>query len=216
MIEKLLKEPFWTAETNGRFFEALKDYFNEDKCEIVVNVATELMKRGDNENLTAAETILIYATQHYFDVSDSNYKAKVYYCLGQLYELYKENFVKAYTCYEKYTLNNTINEGNHSVMLKSLILRDDFTYSDELEKEWRYALGEPNLGLMNDRIYEHIGSLIVALKEGNEEYAQKLVKLLKAIVKHDEMFYLDIIFRKDAVTDTLKVPKKVVRYVKNL
>lgn len=216
MIMDLLKEPFWSAETNGRFFEALNDYFNEDKCEITVQFATELMKRGDNMNITSAETILIYATQHYFDVSDSNYKAKVYYCLGQLYELYRENFVKAYTYYEKYTLNNTINEGNHSVMLKAIILRDDFTYSDELEKEWRYALGETNLGLMNDRIYEYIGSLIVANKEGNTDYAQQLVKRLKAIVKHDEMFYLDLIFRKDTVPDSLIVPGKVIRYIKSL
>lgn len=216
MIDKLLKEPVWSAEINGKFFDALNDYFNEDKCEITVKVATELMKRGDFVNTTSAETILIYATQRYFEVSDSNYKAKVYYCLGQLYELYKENFIKAYTYYEKYTLNNTANEGNHSIMLKALILRDNFTYSEELESEWRGALSEYNLGLMNDRIYEHIGSLIVAQKEGNTEYAQKLIKRLKAIVKHDEMFYLDLIFRKDTVPDSLIVPQKVIRYVKNL
>ena len=216
MINKLLKEPFWTSETNGKFFDVLNDYFNEDKCEIVVEVATELMKRGDNENLTAAETILIYATQRYFEVNDSNYKAKIYYCLGKFYELYKENFIKAYTYYEKYTLNNTINEGNSSIMLKALILRDDFTYSDELREHWSNATAELNLGLMNDRVYEYIGSLIIAQKEGDTDYAVKLKKRLKALVKHDEMFYLDLIFKKDTLPDSLIVPPKVIRYIKNL
>ena len=80
--------------------------------------------------------------------------------------LYKENFIKAYTCCEKYTLNNTINEGNSSVMLKALILRDDFTYSDELREHWSNATAELNLGLMNDRVYEYIGSLIIAENDG--------------------------------------------------
>lgn len=216
MIDKLLKAPFWTAETNGRFFEALNDYFNEDKCEIIVRVATELMKRGDHENVTAAETILIYATQHYPQVSDTHYKARVYYCLGQLYELYKENFIKAYTYYDKYVLNNTQNEGNHTLMLKALILRDDFTYSDQLRELWSKATAELNLGLMNDRVYEYIGALIIAQNDGDTEYAEKLKKRLKALVKHDEMFYLDLIFKKDTLPDSLIVPPKVIRYIKNL
>jgi MAF protein len=61
-------------------------------------------------------------------------------------------------------------------MLKALILRDDFTYSDELREHWSNATAELNLGLMNDRVYEYIGSLIIAENDGNTDYAEKLKK----------------------------------------
>ena len=38
MIDKFLNIRYWTAETNGQFFEALNDYFDEDKCEIISQV----------------------------------------------------------------------------------------------------------------------------------------------------------------------------------
>lgn len=216
MIEKFLAIQNWTAETNGKFFQALNDYFNEDKCEITATVAKALMERGGKMNLICAETILTYATQHFFDVKDSNYKALVYYRLGQLYELYTENFVKAYTAYEKYTLNNTENDGNHSLLLRAIILRDNFTYSDQLEKEWRMSLGEYNLGLKNDRLYENIGSLIIAIHNEETETIDKLKKRLKAIVKADELFFLDLVFKKDTIPDSLRVPDKVIKFINAL
>lgn len=216
MIDKLLCIQNWTAETNGKFFIALKEYTNEEKCEITAKVAKELMKRGNKMNLVCAETILTYATQHFFEVSDNNYKALVYYRLGQLYEHLLENFVKAYTAYEKYTLNNTENEGNHSILLRALILRDNFTYSDELEKEYRMSLGEYDLGLRNDRLYENLGTLIVAEHDGDTDTAEKIKKRLQAIVKADELFFLDLIFKKDTIPDSLKVPEKVISYIKAL
>ncbi len=216
MIDRFLGIQNWSAETNGKFFTALKEYANEEKCEITAKVAKELMKRGNKMNLICAETILIYATQHFFEVSDNNYKALVYYRLGQLYEYHLENFVKAYTAYEKYTLNNTENEGNHSILLRALILRDNFTYSDELEKEYRMSLGEYDLGLRNDRIYENLGSLIVAEHDGDADTVEKIKKRLQAIVKTDELIFPDIIFKKDTIPDSLKVPEKVINYIKAL
>ncbi len=216
MINNLLCIKNWDAEISGRFFKAIRTYENEDKCLITARVARELIKRGGSTNISSAEVILIYATQRYFDVCDSNYKAEIYYLLGQLYEHHLENFIKAYTYYEKYTLNNTINEGSHSILLRALILRDNFTYSDELEKELRYSYGETDLGLRNDRLYENIGTLIVAQHENNEKAVEKLKKRLKGIVKTDELFFLDIVFKKDAVSDTLRVPQKVIDYINNL
>ncbi len=216
MIDSLLAVKNWDAGTTGEFFKALKNYENEDKCIITANTARELMKRGTSNNISCAEVILTYATQRYFDVCDTNYKAEIYYLLGQLYEHYSENFIKAYTYYEKYTLNNTINEGSHSILLRALILRDDFKYSEELEKELRYSYGEIDLGLRNDRLYENLGSLIVAQHENDEENIKKLTKRLKSIVKTDELFFLDLVFKKDTVPDALRVPQKVIKYINSL
>ncbi len=215
-FDNLLANKNWNSKTIGEFFKALKDYNDDDKCIITAEVAKELLKRGGKSNISSAETILIYATQKCFDVSDSNYKAQVYYLLGQLYELHIENFVKAYTYYEKYTDNNTVNEGNHSTILRALILRDDFTYSEKLEEELKLSFGELDLGLKNDRIYENIGRLIVAQHNNDEEKIAALTKHLKAIVKADELFFLDFIFKKDNIPDSLKVPPKVINFIKEL
>ena len=216
MIEELLKVKIWTAPEITKLFKFLEDLFDEEKCVIVSDVAKELLKRGEKDNVSAAEVILVYATQHYFNVEDNNYKALVYYRLGQLYEHHRENFVKAYTYYNKYTLNNTNNGNNHSTLLRALILRDNFTYSDELEKEFRQSLGEIDLGLKSDRLYENIGRLIVSQKEGKDDEVDQIAKRLKGIVKTELFVFPDLITRKDTIRDTLDVPLKVIRFVETL
>lgn len=216
MIEELLKVKIWTAPEITKLFKFLEDLFDEEKCVIVSDVAKELLKRGEKDNVSAAEVILVYATQHYFNVEDNNYKALVYYRLGQLYEHHRENFVKAYTYYNKYTLNNTNNGNNHSTLLRALILRDNFTYSDELEKEFRQSLGEIDLGLKSDRLYENIGRLIVSQKEGKDDEVDQIAKRLKGIVKIELLVFPDLITRKDTIRDTLDVPMKVIRFVETL
>lgn len=217
MTEKLLKEKEWTSKTNYEFFDALEIYPDDEKCVKVSDVAKELMKRGGYNNLNSVEIILIYTTQHFFNVSDNQFKALVYYRLGEFYEKYKENFVRAYTYYEKYALNNTENSGVHSLLLRALIHRDDFNYSEELEKELRMSYGETDLGLRSDRLYENLGSLIVARHNGeSEEHCEKLIKRLKAIVKADEIFFPDLLLKKDKIRDVLEVPEKVINYINSL
>ncbi len=217
MTEKYLKFKTWNTKIVGEFLTELSKtentYTNEDKCVFISKTAKELLKRGGNANISSAENILIYATQHYFDGTDPQTKASIYYLLGELYEKHKENFVRAYTYYEKYTLNNKENSGTHSLMLKALILRDDFTYSDELEKEFRMSLAEADLGLKNDRIYENIGRYIVLQHDGNDEEAQKVMKRLWGIIKTDELILPDLIIKKN-LNDRVTVPQKVIDFIK--
>ncbi len=217
MPEKFLKTKIWNNKIVNEFSKELgnaeKAYTNEYKCQIVKEVANELLKRGGNSNISSAENILIHSTQHYFENIASQTKAGIYYCLGLLYEKYKENFIRAYTYYEKYTLNNSECSGNHSLMLKALILRDDFTYSEELEKEFRMSLSEADLGRKNDRIYENIGRYIILNKEGNTEECKKVIKRLWGIVKTDELILPDLIIKKN-LNDRVTVPQKVVEFIK--
>lgn len=216
MIEKLLKIKEWDTDTTSKFFKALSNYLDEDKCVVISDVTKELMKRGGHANLSAVEAILVSATQRYFDVTDNEYKALVYYRLGEFYEMHKGNFIRAYTYYEKYILN-TKNGGTHSLLLRALLLRDDFTYSDELEKELRMSYGEPDLGLRSDRLFENIGALIVARHDGDkEELCQEYIKRIKNIIKADELFFPDFIFKKDTVRDVLEIPQKVFDFVNTL
>lgn len=217
MTKKYLKTKTWNTKIVGEFLTELSKtentYTNEDKCGFISKTAKELLKRGGNANISSAENILIYATQHYFDGTDPQTKASIYYLLGELYEKHKENFVRAYTYYEKYTLNNKGNSGTHSLMLKALILRDDFTYSDELEKEFRMSLAETDLGLKNDRLYENIGRYIILKNAGDEEECQKVMKRLWGIIKTDELILPDLIIKKN-LNDRVTVPQKVIDFIK--
>ncbi len=213
MIEKFISAKNRSKSLYNNFFAFLNDFSDEEKCEIVTDVANELMKKGSKEDIFCAETILVYATQHYFNVYDTNYKALVYYALGRLNELYTESFIKAYTYYEKYVLNNTLHEGSHAILLRALLLRDNFQYSEQLENELQLTLGEYNLGYRNDRIYENLASFVIAKHENNEEKQDKLKKKLKAIVKADELFFLDYFLTKEKEPDKLQVPQKVKEYI---
>ena len=217
MIKRFFNKNFWDNETKDDFLQTLAIYSDDEKCQFIYDIIPKILKSDNNMNIISAENILVYATQHFFNnVSDTHYKALIYYRLGEVYFLYWEDYIRAYTAYKKYELNNTQFGGVHSVLLRALILRDNFTYSEELQKELELSYGELDLGLRKDRIYENIGSLIVAQKEGNEELCEKLIKRIKAIVKADEWFFLDIIFRKDSVPDSLKAPQKLLDYVNSL
>lgn len=217
MIKRFFNKNFWDNETKDDFLQTLAIYSDDEKCQFIYDIIPKILKPNNNMNIISAENILVYATQHFFNnVSDTHYKALIYYRLGEVYFLYWEDYIRAYTAYKKYELNNTQFGGVHSVLLRALILRDNFTYSEELQKELELSYGELDLGLRKDRIYENIGSLIVAQKEGNEELCEKLIKRIKAIVKADEWFFLDIIFRKDTIPDSLKAPQKLLDYVNSL
>ncbi len=218
MKNTYLKNKNWSPKIVGEFLKEIGNskngYSNEEKCGYIIETAKELLKRGGNNNISSAENLLIYATQHYFDGAEPQIKANIYYTLGGLYEKHKENFIRAYTYYEKYTLNNKENSGTHSLLLRALILRDDFAYSEELEKEFRMSLAEADLGLKNDRIYENLGRYIVAEHDGKEEECQKVMKRLWGIIKTDELILPDLILKKD-LSDRVKVPTKVVEFIKN-
>lgn len=217
MTEKLLKTKSWNTKIVGEFLKEIGSeencYSNEEKCGYISQTAKELLKRGGNTNISSAENLLIYATQHYLNEAEPQVKANIYYLLGELYENHKENFVRAYTYYEKYTLNNREHSGTHSLMLKALILRDDFNYSEKLEKEFRMSLAETDLGLKNDRIYENIGRFIILDHEGKVEESKKVIKRLWGIVKTDELILPDLIFKKN-LDDRVRVPAKVVEFIK--
>lgn len=197
-------------------FSYLEDFENEEKCKLISDIANALIDKGSEQDIFSAELILIHATQHYMSPCDSDCKATVYYALGQLYELHIESFIKAYTYYEKYALNNTKNDGTHSILLRALLLRDNFKYSEKLEEELKLSLYEYDLGNRNDRLYESLGLLIVARHERNTEREEQLIKRLKNIVKGDEFFFLDYVLTKEKTPVRLSVPQKVLDYIAEL
>ena len=117
MLKKGLKTEEWTQNEISEFLNTLKGYSNEECCEKSALIANKLIKKGSHVNYRAAEAILINAIRNYFNVEDTNYKAKIYFTLGYLYEVWGE-YIKSFTYYEKYALNNTIHEGENKILLK--------------------------------------------------------------------------------------------------
>lgn len=216
MFENLLKVKTWNDETLRSFYNELYDFFDEDKCAYVCDVSKELLSRGGSKNLRCAEEMLLFCEDNFFNTDDSDCKAAVYYRLAKLYEEEKEDFSKAYEYYEKYSLANTKFGGTACILTKALLLKDGFTYSDELEKELLRSYGEPDLGLRNDRFYETAANLIVARHNGKEDEAKNYRKQLLAIVKSDELLFLDIFFKKDDIRDVLSLPAIAKEFVNSL
>ncbi len=215
MFSDLLALKEWKTDNIADFYNRLTIFPNEEKCDYTVSVANELIKKQDNHFYKVAEEILINAIRNYFNVEDSNYKAKIYFCLGYLYEVQKK-YINSFTYYEKYKLNNNIYEGANSILLKIIILRDKFKYSEELEKLFLEASGEYNLVLRNDRIYEDIAEYLILLNKNNFEKAEEKKKDLKALVKYGQLPLLDVIIRKDSIFNALSVPDEVIEFVEKI
>lgn len=176
MFTDLLALKEWRTDDIADFYNRLKIFSDEECCDYTVLVANELIKKNDIHSYKVAEEILINAIRNYFDVQDSNYKAKIYFCLGYLYEVQKK-YINSFTYYEKHKLNNNIHEGANTILLKIIILRDKFKYSEELENLFLTASGEYNLGLRNDRIYEDIAEYLILLNKNNFEKAEEKRKI---------------------------------------
>lgn len=216
MFENLLKVKIWNDETLKSFYGELYDFFDEDKCAYVCEVSKKLSSRGDSENLRCAEEMLLFCEKNFFNTDDSDCKAAVFYATAKLYEEKKEDFCKAYEYYEKYSLSNTKFGGTACILAKALLLKDGFAYSNELEKELLRSYGEPDLGLRSDRFYETAANYVVAKHNGKEDDAKKYRKQLLAIVKADELLFLDVFFKKDDIRDVLTLPSAAKDFVNEL
>ena len=137
MFSDLLALKEWKTDNIADFYNRLTIFPNEDKCDYTVSVANELIKKNNIQYYKVAEEILINAIRNYFNVEDLNYKAKIYFCLSYLYEEQKK-YINSFTYYEKYKLNNNIYDGSNSILLKIIILRDNFKYSEELENLFQW------------------------------------------------------------------------------
>ena len=215
MFSDLLALKEWKTYNIADFYNRLTIFPNEDKCDYTASVANELIKKNNIHYYKVAEEILINAIRNYFNVEDLNYKAKIYFCLGHLYEVQKK-YINSFTYYEKYKLNNNIYEGANSILLKIIILRDKFKYSEELEKLFLEASGEYNLVLRNDRIYEDIAEYLILLNKNDFEKAEEKKKDLKALVKYGQLPLLDVIIRKDSIFNALSVPDEVIEFVEKI
>ncbi len=138
-----------------------------------------------------------------------------YYKLALYYEE-NEDYEKAYEYYLKYTLHNTDKDGNACILTKAILLKDNFTFSDELETQLLRSYGEYDLGLRTERIYEAIANFVVAVHYEKEEDAEKYKKKIFAIIKGNDLRFLDIFFKKDDIHDVLELPKITKEFINNL
>lgn len=215
MYKDLLELSEWKTENVSDFYTRIKELSNEAKCDETVFVANALLKKGDHKSFRTAEEILLYAVRNFFEVEDTNYKAKIYFELGKLYEAQKL-YIQSFTYYEKYKINNNCCEGINSILLKIILLRDNFKYSENMENLFLAAAGEYNLGLRNDRIYEDIAEYLILLNKNKIEKAEEKKKDLKALIKYGQLPLLDLIIRKDSVFNALSVPDEVISFVEKI
>ena len=58
MVDIFLSAKVWDSEVIGKYYKALQRMPDEEKCDCTIFVAQNLHKRGDKDNLSAAQEIL--------------------------------------------------------------------------------------------------------------------------------------------------------------
>lgn len=209
-----IKKP--TDQAFKKIIEELNDFFDEDKCAVVLEISNDLLKRNDGDCTDFAKELLSYTEEHFFNFDDNGLKAEIYLALARIYEEKIGNFQKAYEYYDKYSRFNTKYGNTACILVKSLLLKDGFTYSDELEKQLIRSYGEPDLGLRTDRFYETAANYLVAKNNKKNELSKRYRDELLSIEKADELMFLDVFFKKDDVRDILTIPDIAKIFLKAL
>ena len=138
-----------------------------------------------------------------------------FYSLAKYFEENKD-YNKSLEYYQKYFSENPSIEGENKTLLKINLLKNNFTYSEEIKNLLLNSYGEYDVGLRNDRIYENIAEYLILINENKIEKAEAKKKDLKALLKYGQLPLLDIIIRKDNVFNALDVPVEVVNFIKKL
>lgn len=138
-----------------------------------------------------------------------------FYSLAKYFEENKD-YNKSLEYYKKYFSENPSLEGENKILLKINLLKNNFTYSEEIKKLLLNSYGEYDLGLRNDRIYENIAEYLILINENKIEKAEEKKKDLKALLKYGQLPLLDVIIRKDSVFNALDVPSEVVKFIEKL
>ena len=138
-----------------------------------------------------------------------------FYSLAKYFEENKD-YNKSLEYYQKYFSENPSIEGENKTLLKINLLKNNFTYSEEIKNLLLNSYGEYDLGLRNDRIYENIAEYLILINENKIEKAEEKKKDLKALLKYGQLPLLDVIIRKDSVFNALDVPSEVVKFIEKL
>ena len=138
-----------------------------------------------------------------------------FYSLAKYFEENKD-YNKSLAYYQKYFSENPSIEGENKTLLKINLLKNNFTYSEEIKNLLLNSYGEYDLGLRNDRIYENIAEYLILINENKIEKAEAKKKDLKALLKYGQLPLLDIIIRKDSVFNALDAPIEVVDFIEKL
>ena len=138
-----------------------------------------------------------------------------FYSLAKYFEENKD-YNKSLEYYKNYFSENPSIEGENKTLLKIILLKDNFKYSEEIKQLLLNSYGEYDLGLRNDRIYENIAEYLMFINENNVEKAEEKKKDLKALLNYGQLPLLDVIIRKDSIFNALDIPSEVVDFIKNL
>ncbi|HOD02159.1 MAG: hypothetical protein BWY46_00965 [Firmicutes bacterium ADurb.Bin300] len=215
MVEIFLAAKIWDSEIIGKFYSALKKLPDEEKCDCSIFIAQTLQKRGGNSNISAAAEILEYGINNYNNVSTET-KARMHWAFGYIIEYHLQNYEDAYQQYLLWKDLNSKTSGVYIALTRCLLLRDNFVYSPELEENLLKSGGEGDLGRGEDRLYESIAWYLVYAKQGNKKKMAQYRGIAQAILKSDENFLPDYVFRNDAEKEELNIPQNVRIYVKEM
>lgn len=215
MVEIFLAAKVWDSEVIGKFYKALQKLPDKEKCDCTIFIAQTLQKREEKTNFYAAGEILEYAIANYKDVSDET-KSKMHWALGHVLEYNFLNYEDAYKEYVAWKELDSQVSGAYAALTRCLLLRDNFVYSEELEECLTKAHAEGSLGGREERLYESIAWYLVYSHKGDKKKMSEYREHAQTILKADENFLYDYLFKSDTAKDKLNIPQKVKIFVKEM
>lgn len=215
MVDIFLSAKVWDSEVIGKYYKALKRMPDEEKCDCTIFVAQNLHKRGDKDNLSAAQEILKYSIESYADITNET-KARMYWALGRILEEAFKDYDSAYEQYEKWEELNSNIKGSYAALIRCLLLKGELEYSELLEQHVIKSSGEGYVGTKEDRLYESIAWYLVYANKNDVKKMSEYRGYAQAILKADENFLIDYVFRPDTEKDKLNIPQKVKIFVKEM
>jgi len=209
----------FSPETYEQLHKSLRrsgsDFLRSQHCR---GLAQQVLKSNSTEAKDYALLLLNDAEKMYADCSGTELssiwqsKGNLFFDLGE-YEKAYDNFLK----WEKaYTTKQSGLGGVHHDLLRSVLLQDNFTMSNELKRVYTLSKQESNfIVTRNMKLYWLVSEMIMALHENDMDLLKsRQLEALQIIDTRNRPSDLEKTYKKNRIKDDVSLPDKVIDYIK--
>lgn len=208
----------YSDSARQKFYTALRrsgnDFSRSQHCRLL---AYELSKKRTIEATECSFKLLEHAMGEYKNAGASE-KCSCLQAMGNILFLDGE-YEKAYLCFLQWDgISKELYvglRGQYMALLKSLLMKDGFAYSEELAHMFSLAVKELSLPMRSEKLYLLAAQMVLAKAEGDAVLAQTArTQAVEIMEKANKPSALEEVYRKNKLKDTIDVPEKLLDYIK--
>ncbi len=220
---KRIEDGDFSDDTREALYKALRrcrsDFLRCQHCWIL---AYNLGQRHGKKALAYAVDLIDQCFVRFPDVTDYErgellqYKGNLYFKEGLIAEAdqcFKESENTFNRHWVTIGLNRLATPDSDFNRLKTILLRDNFTYSLELEQMLNAVLTFPQFGLRSIRLYIHTAKAIVFEQRDDSDGQYENIIAAKAVIDEEGPSEIEIAFKQNRIVDKLDVPQPIIDYI---